>query len=114
MGLIVWNGDNNFFRSTITHNLNGGNIYVEQSKDNPSSTEGARVQAGGNVTILRRPRPAPVTIRMRYTRANGVQHRHRAVPGHGAPASARHRRLGQLPGDRGDLQRPQPDQRRAP
>ena len=42
-GLIVWNGDNNFFRSSITHSLNGGNIYVEQSKDNPTSTEGARV-----------------------------------------------------------------------
>ena len=21
MGLVVWNGDNNFFRSTLTHNL---------------------------------------------------------------------------------------------
>ena len=25
VGLIVWQGDNNFFRSSLTHNLNGGN-----------------------------------------------------------------------------------------
>ncbi len=51
-GLIVWNGDNNFFRTSITHSLTAGNIYVEQSKDNPSTTEGARSQAGSNITIL--------------------------------------------------------------
>ena len=34
-GLIIWNGDNNFVRSSITHSLSAGNIYVEQSKDNP-------------------------------------------------------------------------------
>ena len=69
-GLILWNGDNNFFRSTITHSLSAGNIYIEQSKDNPTSAEGQRQQAGGNVTIL--PNDSqPVTIRMRYTRAAG-------------------------------------------
>ena len=79
-GLIVWNGDNNFFRSSITHDLNGGNIYVEQSKDNPSSTEGARSQAGSNITIA--PNTSrPVTIRMRYTRADGVQHGRRRSTG---------------------------------
>ena len=109
-GLIVWNGDNNFFRATITHDLNGGNMFVEQSKDNPSSTEGARVQAGGSVTIS--PTKVPVTIRMRYTRTDGsntVAAQYRVV----APANLASRRLGQLPG-RGELQRPQPDQRRAP
>jgi len=84
-GLIVWNGDNNFFRSTITHELNGGHLYVEQSKDNPTSAEGARTQAGNNVTIV--PSKQPVTIRMRYSRVNGsntVQAQYRVI----APASA--------------------------
>ena len=68
-GLIVWQGDNNFFRSTITHSQSADNIYVEQSKDNPTTTEGARQTAGGNRTLL--PNDAePVTIKMRYTRAN--------------------------------------------
>ena len=78
-GLIVWNGDNNFFRSSITHDLNGGHIYVEQSKDNPSSTEGARSQAGSNITIAPTKTDA-VTIRMRYTRANGSNTVVAAVP----------------------------------
>ena len=85
-GLIVWNGDNNFFRSTITHELNGGHIYVEQSKDNPSSAEGARVQAGSNVTVFP-DKSQPVTIRMRYMRVDGsntVQAHYRVI----APASA--------------------------
>jgi plastocyanin len=68
-GLIVWIGDNNFFRSTITHSLTSGEVYVEQSKDNPSSTEGARSQAGSNITILSSKQP--VTIRMRYQRIDG-------------------------------------------
>ena len=69
-GLIIWNGDNNFVRSSITHSFTAGNIYVEQSKDNPTSTEGARSQAGSNITIA--PDKAdPITIRMRYTRTNG-------------------------------------------
>jgi len=85
-GLILWNGDNNFFRSTITHSLSGGNIYIEQSKDNPTTTEGQRVQAGGNVNLL--PDDSqPVTIRMRYARAAGsdtVTAQYRVM----APASA--------------------------
>ena len=72
-GLIVWNGDNNFFRSSITHSLNGGNIYVEQSKDNPTSTEGARSQAGSNITLAAE-QAAPVTIRMRYDARQRLQH----------------------------------------
>ena len=47
-----------------------GSIYVEQSKDNPSSTEGARSQAGSNITIAPNKTDA-ITIRMRYTRSNG-------------------------------------------
>ena len=48
-----------------------GNIYVEQSKDTPGArtTEGSR-HAGGNRTILPN-NTEPVTIKMRYTRANG-------------------------------------------
>ncbi len=69
-GLIVWEGDDNFFRSTITHSLSGGNIYVEQSKDNPGANpEGTRSQAGGNATIS--PTKQPITIRMRYIRSAG-------------------------------------------
>ena len=79
----MWQGDNNFFRSTITHSLSGGNIYVEQSKDNPSAhPEGTRVQAGGNATIS--PTKQPVTIRMRYVAQRRLEHRRRAVPRHGA------------------------------
>ncbi|HEX6025569.1 MAG TPA: PKD domain-containing protein, partial [Solirubrobacter sp.] len=70
VGLVVWNGDNNFFRSTITHSLSGGNIYVESSKDNPTSAEGARQTAGGNVTVS--PTKQEITIKMRYRRVNGA------------------------------------------
>ena len=70
VGLMLWQADNNFFRSTITHSLSDGSIYVEQSKDNPTTAEGSRSQAGGNVTIL--PAKGPVTIRMRYARAAGA------------------------------------------
>jgi plastocyanin len=69
VGLMLWRADNNFFRSSLTHSLTAGNIYIEQSKDNPTTAEGARQQAGGNVTIL--PAKGEVTIRMRYTRAAG-------------------------------------------
>ncbi|WP_170179090.1 OmpL47-type beta-barrel domain-containing protein [Solirubrobacter pauli] len=85
-GLIVYNGDNNFFRSSITHSLSAGNIYVEQSKDNPSSTEGARSQAGSNITVAPNKNDA-ITIRMRYTRtagSNTVVPQYRIM----APASA--------------------------
>ena len=71
VGLMLWQADNNFFRSTITHSLSDGTIYVEQSKDNPTTAEGARVQAGGNVSI--RPAAEPVTIRMRYVREDGAR-----------------------------------------
>jgi plastocyanin len=70
VGLMVWQADNNFFRSSITHSLSGGEIYIEQSKDNPTSAEGSRQQAGGNHTVL--PSAGPVTIKMRYGRANGA------------------------------------------
>ena len=70
VGLMLWQADNNFFRSTITHSLSGGNIYIEQSKDNPTTDEGARVQGGGNANVL--PAAGPVTIRMRYAREDGA------------------------------------------
>ena len=88
---MVWNGDNNLFRSTITHNQGTDAVYVEQSKDNPTSTEGARVQAGGNVNLLAT--PAPVTIKMRYMRtaaANTVVGQYQVI----APANIGERRLG--------------------
>ena len=69
VGLIVWQADNNFFRSTITHSLTGGNIYLEQSKDNPTTAEGARQQAGGNVNVTNTAQP--ITIRMRMARVDG-------------------------------------------
>ena len=75
-GLIVWQADNNFFRSTITNSLSGisgqRQIYVEQSKDNPTSTEGDRQTAGGNHTILLNQPQQPVTIQMRYARVEGA------------------------------------------
>jgi PKD repeat protein len=85
IGLMLWQADNNLVRSTITHNLGNGTIFIEQSKDNPTSPEGARQQSSGNPTIL--PGKAPVTIRMRYRRAEGantVTSQYRVI----APASA--------------------------
>jgi plastocyanin len=73
VGLIVWQADNNFFRSTITNSLSGGQIYVEQSKDQPTTTEGARVTGGGNVNILQANERGPVTIKMRYMRVAGSE-----------------------------------------
>ena len=78
VGLIVWQSDGNFFRSTLTHSLSGGNLYVEQSKDTPNATtpEGVRQTGGGNVTIAPNKAEA-ITIKMRYTRASRLQQRHR-------------------------------------
>ena len=64
-GLVIWNGDNNFVRSSITHSLTAGNIYVEQSKDNPTSTEGARSRPAATSRSCPNNDQA-VTIRMRY------------------------------------------------
>ncbi len=70
VGMIVWNGDNNFFRTSITHSLSADNIYTEQSKDNPTTAEGSRAQSGNNATIL--PNDSqPVTVRMRMARVSG-------------------------------------------
>ncbi len=40
IGLVVWNGDNNFFRSTITHNLAASAIFVEQLQGQPEVDRG--------------------------------------------------------------------------
>ena len=109
-GLIIYNGDNNFVRTSITHSLTAGNLYVEQSKDNPTTTEGARS------------RPAATSRSLPNNDAGGhhphaddarqrVQHRHRAVPRHGA-RQRRDGRLGQLRRHR-RLRGPQPVERRA-
>lgn len=76
MGLMLWRGDDNFFRSSLTHSLsgNGGQrqLFIEQSKDSPSSNpEGSRTQPGGNVN-LPQGYNGPVTMKMRYTRAAGA------------------------------------------
>ena len=94
VGLIVWNGDNNFFRSSLTHNLNGGAIFTEQSKDNPTTTEGARQQSGNTQVLASN--TGPVTIRMRYERAAGSDTVDLAVPDHRA-GFGRHAGLGELP-----------------
>ena len=83
-GLIVWQADNNFFRSTITNNLSSAQrtIYVESSKDNPTTAEGARVTAGGNINVQVGGTPQPITIKMRYTRpadADSVQAQYQIV-----------------------------------
>ena len=86
IGLVVWNGDNNFIRSTLSHSLSSSAIYVESSKDNPGTTEGTRATAGGNRNILAT-NTGPVTIKMRYMRVNGantIQAHYQIV----APASA--------------------------
>src|SRR5690606_1354071 len=59
---------------TITNSLTAGQrtIYIESSKDNPTSPEGDRVQAGGNRNILVGGTPQPVTIKMRFTRPAGA------------------------------------------
>ena len=67
----MWNGDNNFFRASITHSLGDGNLYTELSKDNPTSTEGDRAQSGGNAVVAPNSSQA-VTVRMRMTRAEGA------------------------------------------
>ncbi len=71
VGLVVWQGDNNFFRSTITHNLGSSAIFVESSKDAPGSNpEGTRT--GGSSANILPSNTGPVTIKMRYTRASGA------------------------------------------
>jgi plastocyanin/type 1 glutamine amidotransferase/regulation of enolase protein 1 (concanavalin A-like superfamily) len=83
-GLVLWKADNNFFRSTITNNLSSAQrtIYVESSKDNPTTAEGARQTAGGNVNVQVGGTPQPITIKMRYTRpadANSVEAQYEIV-----------------------------------
>ena len=91
MGLAVWVGDNNFFRSTLSHSLRcGDNLYVEGSKDNPTTTEGSRATAGGNRDDPGPNKSQPVTIKMRYRRVDGsnsVQAHYQVV----APASVAER-----------------------
>ena len=66
-------GDNNFFRSTITHSLSDDSIYVEQSQGQSKHHRGG-ARPGG----LQKHDPAaerdsqPVTIRMGYTRTSGA------------------------------------------
>ena len=98
-GLIVWNGDNNFFRSSITHDLNGGNIYVEQSKDNPSHDRGRARRRPAATSRSRRPTPAghdPDALHARQRRPTPSRAQYRVM----APASLAIGRLGQLPAAR--------------
>ena len=116
MGLIVWQADNNFFRSTLTHSLSGGNIYVEQSKDNPSDRPRARAQTGGgNVTIAAEQDRADHdqdALHAHQRRQHASTAQYQVI----APATDGERRLGQLPGHgrAGPARRPaaEPDGRR--
>ena len=78
VGLVVWNGDNNFFRSTLTHSLSGWRSYVESSKDNPTDDRGRSAHGGRRRTILPTHR-SPVTIKMRYRRVNGANRSRRTT-----------------------------------
>ena len=86
VGLVVWNGDNNFFRSTHHPQPRAPRRSSSSpSKDNPSTTEGART--GGSSANILPTNTGPVTIKMRYTRAaaaNTVTAQYQIV----APASA--------------------------
>ena len=97
VGLIVWQSDGNFFRSTLTHSLSGGNLYVEQSKDTPSATpEGVRQTGGGNVDDRAQQGRGDHDQDALHARLR-LQQRPGPVPGH-RPGRRRERRLGQLPG----------------
>ena len=80
------NGDNNFFRSTITHNLAVVGDLRRVLQGRPErTTEGART--GGRTRTVLPSNTGPVTIKMRYTRAadaNTVTAQYQIV----APASA--------------------------
>ena len=111
-GLIIWNGDNNFVRSSITHSLSAGNIYVEQSKDNPTTTEGARSQAGSNITIAPEQGPGdhdPDALHARQRRPTPSQSQYRVM----APASMAMADWANF-GGAAELRGPQPVGRRAP
>ena len=95
-GLAVWHGDNNFFRTSITHSLNAGNIYTEQSKDNPTRGRGARVQSGSNITIAAELHGAGHDPDARWRASTRLRDRHGAVPDRRA-GERRVARLGELP-----------------
>ena len=97
VGLIVWKADNNFFRSTLTHSLSGGDLTSSSPRTTRRHGRG-RARRRAAATSRSRPTNAePVTIKMRYTRAAGANTRHGAVPGRRAGLGGE-RRLGQLPG----------------
>ena len=98
IGLVVWNGDNNFIRSTLIHSLSSSAIYVESSKDNPADDRG---HAGHGRRQPEHPghehRPGhdQDALHARERR----QHRPGAVPDRGAGVRGDHR-LGRVPGPR--------------
>ena len=59
VGLAVWQADGNFFRSTLTHSLSNSEIYVEGSKDNPSTAR-PRAHAPRRAATATSSRPTPV------------------------------------------------------
>lgn len=84
VGLIVWQADNNFFRSTVTNSLTASQrtIFVESTKDVPggAQNEGTRIQAGGAVNIQVGGSATAHRIGMRYTKtaaSNTVQFQYR-------------------------------------
>ena len=106
VGLIVWQSDGNFFRSTLTHSLSGGNLYVEQSKDTPTPPRPRACARRAAATVTIAPNKAEAghdqdALHARHRR----QQRHGAVPGH-RPGGDGQRRLGQLPGHDRGLEQP--------
>ena len=95
VGLVVWNGDNNFFRSTHHPQPRA----PRRSSSSPPRTTRARPRVRAPAARARNILPTntgPVTIKMRYTRAAAptrVTAQYQIV----APASAADGRLGQLP-----------------
>ena len=113
-GLMVWNGGQQLLPlHDHPQPQRHGAIYVEQSKDNPTTTEGARVQAGGNVNLLDDAGAGhdPDALHAR----GGREHRRGAVPGRRAGRASRTPTGSNFPAQRhvDRLGRPQPGGRRA-
>ena len=101
VGLVVWNGDNNFVRSTLTHNLSS---WVDLRRAAPRttrrSTEGAR--HGSRATEILPNNTLPGHDQMRYRRAADGSTGHLGLPGRRA-GGCRARPTGRFPTVTGGL-----------
>ena len=120
-GLIVWQADNNFFRSTITNNLSVGPAHdlrrvVEGQPDDGRGR--SRVTAGGNVNVQVGGTRAADHDQDALHASGGREQHPGPVPDRGA-GGAREPRLGELPGHQRRLEQlrrlgPEPGRRSAP